>query len=307
MSHDPPVLRPSLLSALAQPGRRACRRPAPKPSVGDVVKKSRPSDWRPLDPDNTLYMELPGRPRGDRTGAGVRAEPRRQHQDAGRANSISTAWPCCARRTTSWRSGAIRTRTTRPPLKFGQAKTLPGEFTVPMSNDKHFTRLPTSTATRRRSATRTASRSGATRRPDQDLADALLRHGRRGPRQRRRQRQRHRAVRRHRPRAAPAGPQHHRGRPRGGGHAAAVVAAARPGADGLLRQAGHCRCRSRRCGGGRRAGSRAQPPGGDAHRSATYKAVVDAQRNRGGPWNKYAANYVDLCNAPIPVREHPKD
>jgi len=37
--------------------------------------------------------------------------------------------------------------------------------------------------------------------------------------------------------------------------------------------------------------------------SATYQAVLDAQRNRGGPWNKYSPNYLDLCNAQIPVRE----
>jgi cyclophilin family peptidyl-prolyl cis-trans isomerase len=40
--------------------------------------------------------------------------------------------------------------------------------------------------------------------------------------------------------------------------------------------------------------------------SAAYKAVVEAQRNRGGPWTKVAAGHVELCNAPIPVREqHP--
>jgi peptidylprolyl isomerase len=37
--------------------------------------------------------------------------------------------------------------------------------------------------------------------------------------------------------------------------------------------------------------------------SATYAAVVEAQRNRHTEWDKYAANHVDLCNAPIPVRE----
>jgi hypothetical protein len=37
--------------------------------------------------------------------------------------------------------------------------------------------------------------------------------------------------------------------------------------------------------------------------SATYQAVVEAQRNRGGPWTKVAAGKIDLCNAPIPVRE----
>jgi cyclophilin family peptidyl-prolyl cis-trans isomerase len=35
-----------------------------------------------------------------------------------------------------------------------------------------------------------------------------------------------------------------------------------------------------------------------------YQAVVDATRNRGGPWNKFSPGYVDLCAAPIPVREH---
>jgi peptidylprolyl isomerase len=39
---------------------------------------------------------------------------------------------------------------------------------------------------------------------------------------------------------------------------------------------------------------------------ATYRAAVEAQRNRGGPWNKVAAGYVELCNVPIPVREQSK-
>jgi cyclophilin family peptidyl-prolyl cis-trans isomerase len=37
--------------------------------------------------------------------------------------------------------------------------------------------------------------------------------------------------------------------------------------------------------------------------SATYQAAVEAQRNRGGPWTKVSAGHVELCNAPIPVRE----
>jgi peptidylprolyl isomerase len=36
--------------------------------------------------------------------------------------------------------------------------------------------------------------------------------------------------------------------------------------------------------------------------SAAYQAVVEAQRNRGGPWTKVAAGHIELCNAPIPVR-----
>jgi peptidylprolyl isomerase len=33
---------------------------ATHPSMTEVLKASSPSDWRPLDPDNTLYVELPG-------------------------------------------------------------------------------------------------------------------------------------------------------------------------------------------------------------------------------------------------------
>lgn len=37
--------------------------------------------------------------------------------------------------------------------------------------------------------------------------------------------------------------------------------------------------------------------------SAAFQAVIEAQRNRGGPWSKVAAGAIDLCNVPIPVRE----
>jgi cyclophilin family peptidyl-prolyl cis-trans isomerase len=40
--------------------------------------------------------------------------------------------------------------------------------------------------------------------------------------------------------------------------------------------------------------------------SASFKAVAEAQRNRGGPWTKVAAGHVDLCNVTIPVREQGK-
>ncbi|MES2071607.1 MAG: peptidylprolyl isomerase [Pseudomonadota bacterium] len=30
-----------------------------KPTMADLVKASAPADWRPLDPDNTVYLELP--------------------------------------------------------------------------------------------------------------------------------------------------------------------------------------------------------------------------------------------------------
>lgn len=37
--------------------------------------------------------------------------------------------------------------------------------------------------------------------------------------------------------------------------------------------------------------------------SASYQKAVDAQRNRPGPFYVRPAGYIDLCNAPIPVRE----
>jgi peptidylprolyl isomerase len=33
---------------------------APQPTMAEVLAASRPADWRPLDPDNTLYVELAG-------------------------------------------------------------------------------------------------------------------------------------------------------------------------------------------------------------------------------------------------------
>lgn len=34
----------------------------------------------------------------------------------------------------------------------------------------------------------------------------------------------------------------------------------------------------------------------------TFKAIVAAQRNRGGDWYKVPAGYIGLCNVPLPVR-----
>lgn len=36
--------------------------------------------------------------------------------------------------------------------------------------------------------------------------------------------------------------------------------------------------------------------------TATFKSIVDAQRNRGGDWYKVPAGHIDLCNVPLPVR-----
>jgi cyclophilin family peptidyl-prolyl cis-trans isomerase len=36
--------------------------------------------------------------------------------------------------------------------------------------------------------------------------------------------------------------------------------------------------------------------------TTSFTALVEAQRNRGGDWYKFAANHIELCNVPIPVR-----
>ena len=48
------------LAALALVSQFACAAElAPKPTVSDIIKESKPADWRALDPENTFYMELP--------------------------------------------------------------------------------------------------------------------------------------------------------------------------------------------------------------------------------------------------------
>lgn len=36
--------------------------------------------------------------------------------------------------------------------------------------------------------------------------------------------------------------------------------------------------------------------------TSSFKALVEAQRNRAGDWYKFAANHIELCNVPVPVR-----
>jgi cyclophilin family peptidyl-prolyl cis-trans isomerase len=52
------LLAPCLAACLFAIGIGAKELPN-KPTVADVIKSSSPGDWRPLDPENTLYLELP--------------------------------------------------------------------------------------------------------------------------------------------------------------------------------------------------------------------------------------------------------
>jgi peptidylprolyl isomerase len=53
------MLRPALLAlALALPHTAAAEEPQPALTMQDVLDRSTPADWRTLDPENTLYLEL---------------------------------------------------------------------------------------------------------------------------------------------------------------------------------------------------------------------------------------------------------
>ena len=40
--------------------------------------------------------------------------------------------------------------------------------------------------------------------------------------------------------------------------------------------------------------------------SPTFQKLIEMRRNRKDPWFKYQAGHIDLCNVPIPVRERPE-
>lgn len=57
------LLTPLVLGLLAGlSGLPVMAKPTPRTSQADIIKQSAPSDWRRLDPDNTLVMEVQGRP-----------------------------------------------------------------------------------------------------------------------------------------------------------------------------------------------------------------------------------------------------
>lgn len=58
-----PLLTPLVLGLLAGlAGATVVAKPTPRISQADIIKNAAPSDWRPLDPDNTLVMEVQGKP-----------------------------------------------------------------------------------------------------------------------------------------------------------------------------------------------------------------------------------------------------
>jgi peptidylprolyl isomerase len=290
------VLAHDAVAAPARPGKEL----PPKPSVADVVKASQPGDWRPLDPEHTLYMELPaGRvvmelapSFAPKAAANIRALVRERYFDG--------LWIMRAQDGFVVQWGDPDEETPRP---FKAAKTVDAEFTVPAKGTGRFTQLKE----RDVYAPQVGHVNGFPAARDPKAGQAWLPHC-------------YAMVGVARDEASDTGngsqlytvighaPRHLDrnitvvGRivsgmplltvmPRGTGAAGfyekaeqrTPIASVRLAADVPLAERSKLEVMRTE--------------------SAAFQAVIEAQRNRGGPWTKVAAGAIDLCNVPIPVRE----
>jgi len=272
----------------------------PKPSVADVVKASKPGDWRPLDPDNTLYMDLPtGRvvielapAFAPATAANIRALVREQYFDGLAIIRSQDGF------VVQWGDA-----NEEQPKPYKAAKTVKAEFTAPMKSAGAFTPLKDGDVY----APEVGHASGFPAARDPKSGQAWLVHCyamigvARGNEADSGNGSQLYVVTGHSPRQLDrnitvvgrvvSGMPLLSVQPRGLGAAGFYekpeqrmpIKQVRLAAD--LPEAERSRFEVMRTD------------------SATYQAVVEAQRNRGGPWNKVATGKIDLCNAPIPVRE----
>ena len=110
----------------------------PKPTYGELLKASAPTDWRPLDNDNTIYMELAsGRVVMELApefaplhAANIKALVREGYFDGLVIMRVQENY------VVQWGDPTEK----KTPLK--AKKTLPPEFTVPIKKELPFTRLP---------------------------------------------------------------------------------------------------------------------------------------------------------------------
>jgi cyclophilin family peptidyl-prolyl cis-trans isomerase len=274
----------------------------PKPSVGEIVKASKPGDWRPLDPDNTLYMELPaGRvvielaPTFAPNHVGnIKALVRAHYFDGLAVVRVQDNF------VVQW--GDPNDDNDKARQVEGGRKTLKAEFTVPLRNDTHFTRLPDRDgyapqvgfsngfpAGRDPKAGQTwlahcYGMIGVGRDTDADSGGGTSLYAVIGPA---RQLDRNITV----VGRVVAGMPLLASLPRG---PAPMGFYDKPGMNvpiGSVKVAADVPEEQR---------SKFEVMRTE---SATYQAVLDAQRRRGGPWTKFSPDHVDLCAATIPVRE----
>ena len=284
----------------ASAAKPAAKELPPKPSVADVIKASRPSDWRPLDPENTLYMELPsGRvilelapAFAPATAANIRALVREHYFDGlfiiRSQDGFVVQW------------GDPDEETPKP---FKAARTVKAEFTAPIKGSGSFTRLKDGDvyapqvghvngfpaardpASGRTWLTHCPAMVGVARDNDADTGNGSQLY----------------VVTGHAPRQLDRN--------------ITVVGRVISGMPLLSVQP-----RGTAASGFYEKPEQRMPikavriaanlPEAERSKfevmrtdSATYQAAVEAQRNRGGPWTKVAAGKIDLCSAPIPVRE----
>jgi cyclophilin family peptidyl-prolyl cis-trans isomerase len=278
--------------------------PPPKPSVSDVLKTSKPSDWRPLDPDNTLYMEIPsGRVVIEMAPVfapnhvqNIKTLVREHYFDGLAIIRSQDNW------VVQW--GDPNEETDHPKAIPKPAKaTLKAEFTVPLKNDKQFTRLPD----RDGYAPQVGHSNGFPVGHDPKKGEAWLAHC-----------------------YGMVGVGRNNEADSGGGSSLYVVIghaprhldrnitvvgrviSGMPMLSVLPRGTGPMGFYDKPEQNVPIKSIRVAADVPEAERSKfevlrtdapVYQAVVEAQRNRGGPWTKVPAGYIDLCNAPIPVRE----
>ncbi|BDT60959.1 peptidyl-prolyl cis-trans isomerase [Massilia varians] len=272
----------------------------PKPSLADVLKASKPGDWRALDPDNTLYMDLPtGRmiielapSFAPATAANIRALVREKYFDdlfiIRSQDGFVVQW------------GDPDEENPKP---FKAAKTVKAEFTAPIKSAGSFTRLKDGDVY----APQVGHVEGFPAARDPASGQTWLVHC-----------------------PAMIGVARDTGSDTGNGSQLYVVTGHAPRhLDRNITVVGRVvqgmpllSVQPRGTGAAgfyekpeqrmslKRVAMAADVPEAERSRlevmrtdSATYQAVVEAQRNRGGPWTKVAAGRIDLCNAPIPVRE----
>jgi peptidylprolyl isomerase len=276
-----------------------------RPSASDIIKTSKPSDWRPLDPANTLYMDLPtGRvvielaPEfAPENIANIKTLVKEHYFDGLSINRSQDNYVA------QWGDPNAETK----PRPLGKAKAkVQGEFSVPLANDKHFVQQKDFDGY----APQVGHSNGFPVGRDPQAGSTWLAHcygmvgvGRDNDTDSGNGAELY-AVTGHAPRhldrnitlvgRVVSGMPLLTTLPRGGeamgfygaNEPRMPIVSVRLAADVPEAERSHLEV------------MRSDAP--------IYQAVLEAQRNRGGPWNKYAANYLELCNAIIPVRERGK-
>ncbi|MCC2956640.1 peptidylprolyl isomerase [Massilia sp. IC2-477] len=294
------ALTAGALAAAGSQAAPATKELPPRATVADVVKASKPADWRALDPENTLYMDLPtGRvvielapAFAPNTAANIRALVRENYFDGlfiiRSQESFVVQWG---------------DPDEEKPKAFKAAKTVKAEFTAPIKSAGTFTRLKDGDVyapqvghvngfpAARDPASGQAwlvhcyAMIGVARDTDADTGNGSQLY----------------TVIGHAPRQLDrnitvvgrvvSGMSLLSVQPRGTGALGFYEKPEQRMPLKLVRMAADVPEAER---------SKLEVMRTD---SATYQAVIDAQRNRGGPWNKFSAGKIDLCSAPIPVRE----